>query len=846
MTHEARCVIIGGGAMGVGLLYYLAHEGWTDTVLLEKGELTSGSTWHAAGLIPNFIGDLNMAKVHQEAVALYPRIEAETGLSAGWHGCGAIRLARTDDEVDWHRYVHAMLTQIGIESDLIGLEEIRERHPLLEDLSDVKLGFYTPNDGWTDPSGCTNAMARGARNLGCEIRRHTLVSDMNQLPDGRWEVIATPNGAGHGGSNGDDSYRIVCEHVVNAAGHYAPQLGAMVGLDVPVVSVIHQYLVTEPLQAMIDLGFEPPVVRDPRSSCYYRREIDGLLIGPYEMSGSRTYGIDGIDWKLHFQLTGENHDVLEECIEYAAMRIPAFMEAGIKQTVSGPITHTPDSGYLMGPAPGLRNYWHCGGASIGITQGPGAGKYLAQWMVHGQTEINVRSMDPRRFGDHTGPLSSFAIAKATDEYHEMYQVRLPGEYRAAGRAQKASPIYDRLDRLGAQWQEVYGWERPQYFSPNGAGERHSFRRSNAFDPVAAEVRGVRERVGIADITAFASFEVSGSDAAALLDLLSANRLPARDGGIRLVHMLTELGGIECEMTIARLAPDRFYLTSAIMGQSHDLDWLTQHAADGADVVLRDTLSILRDAPSRKFQRKDLQISDVTDSTGILAVTGPRARDVLAPLTNADLSNDAFTWLTAAEITVAGVPCLALRVSYVGELGWELHCAMDRLAELYDAVVDGGEPHGLVHFGSYAMNVMRLEKGYKAWGSELTTEITPIEARLERFVDFSRPFIGRDATMARRDQTEPLSMVLVYCEVEATDNDVRGNEPAFDGDGNVMGIATSGTWGHTVGRSLAFVYVASQFEAPGSTFELDLLGERRTATVLAEPVYDPANTAPRAQ
>ena len=831
--------------MGVGLLYYLAHEGWTDTILLEKGELTSGSTWHAAGLIPNFIGDLNMAKVHEEAVALYPRIEAETGLSAGWHGCGAIRLARTDDEVDWHRYVHAMLTQVGIESHLIGLDEIRERHPLLEDLSDVKLGFYTPNDGWTDPSGCTNAMARGARNLGCEIRRHTLVTDMNQLPDGRWEIIATPDGAGPRRSNGDDSYRIVCEHVVNAAGHYAPQLGAMVGLDVPVVSVIHQYLVTEPLQAMIDLGFEPPVVRDPRASCYYRREIDGLLIGPYEMSGSRIYGTDGIDWGLHFHLTGENHDVLEECIEYAAMRIPAFMEAGIKQTVSGPITHTPDSGYLVGPAPGLRNYWHCNGASIGITQGPGAGKYLAQWMVHGQTEINVRSMDPRRFGDHTGPRSSFAIAKATDEYHEMYQVRLPGEYRAAGRAQKASAIYDRLDRLGAQWQEVYGWERPQYFSPNGAGERHSFRRSNAFEPVAAEVRGVRERVGIADITAFASFEVAGADAAALLDRLSANRLPARDGGIRLVHMLTELGGIECEMTIARLAPDRFYLTSAIMGQSHDLDWLTQHAPNGADVVPRDSLSILRDSPNRKFQREDLQISDVTDSTGILAVTGPRARDVLAPLTNADLSNDAFRWLTAVEITVAGVPCLALRVSYVGELGWELHCAMDRLAELYDAVVDAGEPHGLVHFGSYAMNVMRLEKGYKAWGSELTTEITPIEARLERFVDFSRPFIGSDATVARRDQTGPLSMVLVYCEVDATDNDVRGNEPAFDRDGNVMGIATSGTWGHTVGCSLAFVYVAPEFEAPGSTFELDLLGERRTATVRAEAAYDPANTAPRA-
>ena len=824
MTQEARCVIIGGGAMGVGLLYYLAQEGWTDTILLEKGELTSGSTWHAAGLIPNFIGDLNIAKVHEEAVALYPRLEAETGLSAGWHGCGAIRLARTDDEVDWHRYVHAMLTQIGIESHLIGPTEIRERHPLLEDLSDVQIGFYTPNDGWTDPSGCTNAMARGARNLGCEIRRHTLVTGMNRLPDGRWEIIATPGGmktAANGGTA--DSYRIVCEHVVNAAGHYAPQLGAMVGLDVPVVSVIHQYLVTEPLQAMIDLGFEPPVTRDPRASCYYRREIDGLLVGPYEMSDSRVYGVEGIDWAHDFYLTGDNVDVLEECLEYTAMRIPAFAEAGIKQIVSGPITHTPDSGYLMGPAPGLRNYWHCNGASIGITQGPGAGKYLAQWMVHGQTEINVRGMDPRRFGDHTGPRSAFAIAKAHDEYHEMYQVRLPGEFRAAGRPQKTDPIYDRLDRLGAQWQEVYGWERPQYYSPDGTGERHSFRRSNAFGPVGDEVRGTRERVGIADITAFASFEVTGADAAALLDRLSANRLPAGDGGIRLTHMLTTVGGIECEMTIARLAPDRFYLTSAIMGQSHDLDWLVQHVDDGEDVT----------------------VSDVTDFTGILAVTGPRARDVLAPLTDADLSNGAFRWLTAAEITVAGVPCLALRVSYVGELGWELHCSMDHLAELYDAVLSAGEPHGMVHFGSYAMNVMRIEKAYKAWGSELTTEITPIEARLERFVDLSRPFIGRDATVDRRDRPEPLSMVLVYCEVDATDNDVRGNEPAFDADGNVMGIATSGTWGHTVGRSLAFVYVAPEFEAPGSTFELDLLGERRVATVLAEPAYDPANLAPRA-
>ncbi len=836
MPEQAQCVIIGGGAMGAGLLYALAHEGWTDTILVEKGELTSGSTWHAAGLIPNFIGDLNMAKVHQEAIALYPRLEAETGLSAGWHGCGAIRLARTNDEADWHHYVHAMLTQIGVESHLIGPDEIAERHPLLTDLDDVRLGFFTPNDGWTDPSSCTNAMAKGARDLGCRIMRHTLVTGMSQRPDGSWDVTVVRGGADPGrrrngtaseiGGDGEQD-TIHCEHVVNAAGHYAPQLGAMIGLDVPIVSVIHQYLVTETVPEVEALDFELPVVRDPRASCYYRQEIDGLLIGPYEMSGSRPYGVDGIDWDLHFHLPGEDLDVLEECLDFAQQRIGVLSEAGIKQVVSGPITHTPDSGYLMGPAPGVRNYWHCNGASIGITQGPGAGRFLAQWMVHGQTEINVRGMDPRRFGDHTGPKSQFALEKALDEYHEMYQVRLPGEQRDAGRPVKTTPLWGRFDALGAQWQEIYGWERPQYFSPEGTPEAHSFRRSNAHDVVGAEVRGVRERVGVADLSAFAKFEVSGRDAAALLDRLSANRLPGRDGGIRLTHMLTTLGGIECEMTIARLAPDRFWLASAIMGQSHDLDWLRDHIKPGEQVEVR----------------------DATDGTAILGVTGPRARDVLAPLTHAELGNDAFSWLTAQEITVAGVATKALRVSYVGELGWELHCPMDELDRLYDAVVEAGEPHGLVHFGSYAMNVMRIEKAYKAWGSELTTEITPIEARLGRFVDYSRPFIGRDSAVARHEAEEngePLSMVLVYCEVDAGDNDVRGNEPAFaPGSDEPMGIGTSGAWGHSVGRSLAFVYVDPRFEAPGSTFELDLLGERRTVTVLAEAAYDPRNTALRA-
>ena len=809
MRDEAQCVIIGGGAMGTGLLYHLAHEGWTDTLLVEKGELTSGSTWHAAGLIPHFIGSLNMAKVHLDATNLYKALEAETGLSPGWHGCGAVRLAVNAEQAEWYRYVQGVLELIGVESHLIGPDEIRELAPLIEDTSDVVLGFHTLHDGWADPTGTTNAMASGARQLGAEVARHTLVTDVNPLPDGRWEVVT-------------DKGRIVADHVVNAAGHYGPQVGAMVGLDVPIVSMIHQYLITESLPAMAACEHEMPVVRDPRSSCYYRREIDSLLVGPYERADAVTYGTDGIDWDLHFHLTPPDHDVLMPWLELAAERIPVFGEAGIKQTISGPITHTPDGGFLMGPAPGLRNYWMCVGASIGITQGPGAGKYLAQWMVHGQTEVNVREMDPRRFGPWA--TLDYTIDKSIDEYHEMYQVRMPGEYRPAGRPMRMTPIYDRLDALGAQWQDVWGWERPRYF---GEPEDYSWRRSNAFDTVAAECRGVRDGVGIVDLTAFAKFFVAGDDAAALLDRLSANRLPARPGGLRLVHMLTSSGGIEGEMTITRLHPHdgepSFYLNSAVAGETHDEDWLVQHIEPGEDV----------------------DVHDVTGSYGILAVTGPRARDVLTPLTDADLGNDAFPWLTGREIDVAGVPCIALRVSYVGELGWELHHPIDRMAELYDALVAAGEPHSMVHFGAYAMNTMRIEKAYKAWGSELTTEITPVEADLGRFVDLDRDFLGRDAILARHTQAgadnSGLDMILVYAEVDTTDSDCRGNEPCYGpGDSDVMGVTTSGTWGHTVGKSLCFAYVAPGYATTGSTFEIRLFNEHHTATVLDAPAHDPAN------
>ena len=804
MKSHARVVVVGGGVMGVGLLYHLTKEGWTDVVLVEKGELTSGSTWHAAGLIPHFIGSLNVAKAHLYASQLYQRLEAETGQATGWHGCGAIRLATNQDEADWFHYVQGVLRCVGAECHLIGPNEIASLHPLL-DVEGVVLGAYTPGDGHTDPAGSTMAMAAGARAGGAEIYLRNRVLDIVRRADGDWDVI-TEQGT------------IVAEHVVNAAGGFSPQIGAMVGLEVPIVNIVHQYLVTENLDAVAALDKEPPVVRDPRASCYYRQEQQGLIIGPYETDGAQPWALDGIDWSFDTELLPPDIDRLVPWLELAAQRIPAFADAGIKRVVSGPITHTPDGGFLIGPAPDLPNFWMCCGAGIGITQGPGAGKYLAQWMVHGQTDINVREMEARRFGRWS--LGDYGVAKAVDEYHQMYQVHYPGEFREAGRPVRTTPIYDKLAAAGAVFAETFGWERAKWFAAEGVAERYGFRRMNWFEPVAEECRAVRERVGVLDLSSFSKFDVSGRDAAAFLDRVIANRVPRRDGRVVLAHALTELGGIESEFTVTRFDERRFYLLSAAVAQIHDYDWLVQHRHEGEDVA----------------------IADVTDDYGALAVTGPRSRELLAKLTDADLGNDAFPWLSAREIEVAGIPVRALRVSYVGELGWELHHPMDRMESLYDAVMAAGEEFGVANFGLYAMNSMRMEKGYKAWGLELTTELTPIEGGLDRFVDMDSPFIGREAVVERA--RKGVDTRLVYLSVDAVDADAHGNEPVYAGE-RVVGLTTSGAYGYAVDQSIAFAFVEPDLAGPGTELEVAILGRRCAARVLDQPLYDPANRRLRA-
>ncbi len=806
MKEHARVVIIGGGAMGVGLAYHLPDEGWNDVVLIDKGELTSGSTWHAAGLIPNFIGSLNMAKIHAYAVELYDRLEAETGQATGWHGCGALRLAVTDHEVDWFHYVKGILDYVGAECHLVGHAQMREIHPLLN-VDGVKLGFYTPNDGHTDPASSTNSMAVGARRKGVEIVRRNRVNAVEQTAGGEWKVT-TEQGA------------IICEHVVNAAGSFSDQVAQMTGFRLPIVNMEHQYLVTENLAEIEALDREPPVVRDPIASCYIRQEQKGLLVGPYETSNAVAWGVDGIDWGFDMELLPESLERLETSLIHAADRVPVFGTAGIKRIVNGPITHTPDGGFLLGPAAGLKNYWLCCGASIGITQGPGAGKYLAQWMAHGQTEINVREMDPRRYGAYANAPGSYVLDKSIDEYQEMYQVHFPGEFREAGRPVKTTPIYDRLKKMGAVFGEFYGWERPKWYAPEGIEEEFGFRRTNVFAHVAAECRCVEERVGFADLTAFSKYFVTGVDAERLLNRLGANSVAKRSGGMSLSHLLTELGGIESEIAITSLSENRYFLTSAIIAQQHDLDWLVQHRIPGEDV----------------------QVEDVTDQLGMIAVAGPCSRQALAKLTDESLESDSFPWLTGKEIEVAGIPVIALRVSYVGELGWELYVAMDQMATLCDQLEEAGEEFEAGWFGSYAVNCMRLEKGYKGWGSELTTEITPVEADIERFVDYDKSFIGRDSVLMRKE--EGIATKLVLVSVDAYDADCLGNEPALDGS-RPMGIVCSGAFGHRTQMSLAYVYVEPQFAAPGSTFDIPIQGACRKATVLERPPYDPDNQRLRA-
>ena len=805
MKTHARVVVVGGGIVGVGLLWHLTLEGWTDVVLVEKGELSSGSTWHAAGQVPSFSSSLSLGKVHDYGVNLYPKLEEMTGQSAGWHGCGGIRLATTKEDADWFQLIQGNAKLIGYEMELLGPEQIKEIHPYLDTFG-VYAGAYTPNDGHVDPASTTQAMAIGARKNGAEIYRRTLVTDIKQLESGEWEVTT-------------DKGTITCEHVVNAAGSYADQVGAWSGLEVPISNNVHQYVVTEAMDEIKALDKELPVIRDPYSSAYIRQEQNAILVGPYEQSGARTHWDGTVPWEFESELLEPELERIFPWLEKSMERMPLFAEAGLKRTVCGLITHTPDGNFMTGPAPGLKNYWLACGFSIGICQGAGAGKYLAQWMVHGQSEINMHIFDPRRFGRYAD--QDYCIKKSVDDYQHMYHLHCPGEFRDVARKNRVTPLYDKLKAKGAEYAEVHGWERPKYFDLKGEGEELGFRHTNTFPVIAEECKAVREAVGIFDLSSFAKYKVTGPDAHAFLNRISANKIPNKIGRVTLSHFLNDNGFIMGETTITRLKENLFYLLSGAGVEEIDYDTLTQSKRDDEDVT----------------------ITNATDTYGMMLVTGPNARKTLQPLTDEDLSNDGFKWMSGRFIDLAGVTLVALRVSYAGELGWELHLPMEDMEKVYDAIWASGEAQGIRDFGAYALNSLRMEKAYKGMHAEMTNEVTMIEADMERFVKYDKEdFVGKAAT--QKSKQAGARIQAAYVEVENSDNDILGNEPVFDGD-RMIGLTTSGGFGHTVQKSLGFVFVEPKYAEPGSQFQIMLMGDLRTATVLAEPAWDPKSERLRA-
>lgn len=800
---QARVVIVGGGVMGVGLAYHLGHEGWgADTVLLEKAELTSGSTWHAAGQITHSTSSFGLGKCVDYNIGLYSGgLEAETGQAVTWHGCGSFRLAYTADEMDWLRHTLSVGRALGFNIDLVGPEKVAQLHPFYN-LDGVLGALHTPDDGHVDPTNVTMAMATGARQKGVKIIRHCRATNITQQPSGDWKV-ETEKGT------------IICEHVVNAGGTYARQMGEWSGLQLPMTSMTHHYFVTEPVSEFEGLDTELPVIRDDKKvSGYIRMEQKRGLIGIYEKENPNSVWHDHCPWDYENWLFDADYDRVMPYLEESMNRMPIFANLGIQREVHGAISHPPDGNPLIGPAPGVRNYWCCCGTQIGIGWGPGLTRELARWMVHGAANISMRDYDPRRFGSYA--TKEWQVVKAEEDYCLRHEIPFPHLNRLAGRPIKPSALYGLLKSKGAVHEEVYGFERPRFFAKGIAQEDHySFNRSPVDAMVAAEVKAVREGVGIMDVTAFTKVLIEGPDAYALLDRLTANRMPQQVGSITLSHMLNRAGRIELETTILRMGEDQFYLVCAAFFEQRLLDHLAHHRGN-----------------------ETAKITALSNDWSALSLNGPQSRNLLASCTDADLSNAGFRWLSAQQITVAGHEIWALRMSYAGELGWEFHMPATACLDVYNALWAAGEAYGIADYGSFAMNAMRMEKAFKGAG-ELTNEVTLAEANVLRFARMDKAYLGRDKTL-----NTDLPWVCAYLEIEPDGHaDGHGGEAVLH-NGRVVGSTASVAYGPTVGKILAFAYVKPEAAEPGTALEVIIHGSPRAARVLAEPAYDPNSLKPR--
>ncbi|WP_170419886.1 GcvT family protein [Ruegeria arenilitoris] len=798
MRTHAQAVVIGGGLVGCSILYHLAKLGWTDVILLERDELTSGSTWHAAANIHGLHDNNNVTRIQHYTMNLYKQLEQETGQGCGVFQPGSLYLAQTEAREHQLRLQEAKARFYGLNFHEISREQAMELHPLAQ-FDDIRCIMYEPDGGNVDPSGVTHAYAAGARALGAEIQRFCPVTGTEQQPDGSW-IVRTEKGDIH------------TQWVVNAAGLWGREVAALAGLELPLQPTEHQYFVTEAIDEVAALGRRLPSIADRDGEYYFRQEGNGLLIGAYEKD-MRFWAEDGTPLDFAHDLFPDDLDRIMENVIRATERVPVAATAGVKRVINGPMIWSPDSNAIWGPVPELRNYFCCTGIIPGFSQSGGLGLLAAQWMIEGEPQYDMFAWDLARFGEWAD--KNFTKARVADQYSHRFAIHFPNEERSAGRPARVRPAYELQKQMGAVFGLNCGWEHPLWFADQpGTVETTGFTRQNWFEPVGQEAGMLRERVGVIDISNFANYVIKGPGARDWLDRLVANRVPTEVGRSCLTPLISVRGGVAGDFTITKTAQDDYMMIGSGMAERYH-----QRFFNMVDLPEGTTFEV------------------ATNRIAGFNIAGPKSREALQRLTNADLSNEAFRFMRSATIEVAGVTCLAIRVSFTGDLGWELHCAEEDQIRLYTALLDAARACGGGPVGGRALGALRIEKGYGSWGREYSQEYWPHEVGLDGLVKPDKDFLHKAAWLAIKDN--PAREVLSIFEVDVThDADASGGEPIFTPDGTPVGRVTSGAYCYTVGKSLAIGYANPAVAQPGDEVHVFILGKPHRARILHAPPFDP--------
>jgi 4-methylaminobutanoate oxidase (formaldehyde-forming) len=801
LPKHAQVVIIGGGVGGCSIAYHLTLMGWKDVVIIERHELTSGSTWHSAGLVGQMRSDANLTRMMHYSTDLYRRLKGETGHDPAWREVGGLRLASSAERLEEIKRLVGMAGSFGVPMQLITPKEAYDLFPLMS-MQGVVGAAYTPNDGVIDPTSLTNALAAGAKQRGALIFQDTNVEKIN-LKDGRVHEVVTDKGS------------LQTEIVVNAAGQWGGEVGRMVGLNLPVVPMAHLYAITKPIEGV---GHDVPTLRDPDLLVYWREEVGGLTTGGYERNPA-PFGLDGIPLDFKYTLLPPDWDRFGPLMENSIKRVPVLETAEIRQLLNGPEGFTPDGEYLLGPT-AVKGFWvACAFCAHGLAGAGGIGKTMAEWIIDGHPEWDVWRLDVRRFGSNYNS-QDYTVARTIETYSQYYDIHFPGEERLSRRGLRLSPTYYRLRDLGCHFGEKTGWERPNWFKPYEEKARHGhepkgWARHNWSRAIGYEHLMTRQNAGLFDETSFNKFEVRGTGALAFLNYVCANEIDRPVGTVVYTECLNKRGGIECDFTVTRLAEDRFFIVTGTAYGQHDLSWLSLNMPEDGSVT----------------------IEDVSSSYACLGLWGPKARTILEKITKEDVSNAGFPYMTARRITVGDVPTLASRVTYVGELGWEFYCPMEYALRLWDMLWEAGQPEGLVAAGYKAIDTLRLEKGYRYWSGEISPDYTPYEAGLGFAVKLDKgDFIGRAALLKHKESA--LKQKLCCLTLSDSCTIALGKEPIRTKDGKIIGWVASGGYGYSVGKSIIYAYLPIEYAKTGTELEVEFFGEQVGAEVALSPLWDP--------